>query len=98
MSTLHHDHNGERFIFIKGAPEQILEMCTYQRTPNGDQPLDKTYWLESIEALAKEGQRVLAIAFKPVDHDKMELEFDDVESDLIILGMLGLIDPHGKRL
>ena len=93
MATLHHDHKGDSFIFIKGAPEQILEMCAYQRSVNGDQPLDKMYWLESIEALAQEGQRVLAIAFKPAKPKQRELEFADVENDLIILGMPGLIDP-----
>ncbi len=93
MATLHHDHTGDTFIFLKGAPEQILEMCTHQRSVNGDQALDKNYWLERIEELAAQGQRVLAIAFKPANHKQMELEFDDVKNDLTILGMLGLIDP-----
>ena len=93
MATLHHDHSGEAFIFVKGAPEQILEMCTYQRSVDGDQPLDKEYWLECIEALAAQGQRVLAIAFKPANPKQKDLEFSDVEDELIILGMFGLIDP-----
>ncbi len=93
MATLHHNHAGDAFIFLKGAPEQILEMCGHQRSVNGDQPIDKNYWMERIEELATQGQRVLAIAFKPANHKQMELEFGDLENDLIILGMLGLIDP-----
>jgi magnesium-transporting ATPase (P-type) len=93
MATLHHDHAGDTFIFLKGAPEQILEMCTYQRSVNDDQPLDKNYWLERIEELAGHGQRVLAIASKPGNPKQEELEFSDLENDLVILGMLGLIDP-----
>jgi len=93
MATLHHNHSGEAFIFVKGAPEQILEMCAYQRSVDGDQPLDKEYWLECIEALAQQGQRVLAIAFKSANPKQSELAFSDVEDDLIILGMFGLIDP-----
>ncbi len=93
MATLHHNHIGDTFIFLKGAPEQILEMCTHQRSVNGDQALDKNYWLDRIEELAAQGQRVLAIAFKPAKPKQMELEFGDLENDLIILGMLGLIDP-----
>lgn len=93
MATLHHNHSGDAFIFFKGAPEQILEMCRHQRSVNGDQPIDKNYWMERIEELAVQGQRVLAIAFKPANHKQMELEFGDLENDLIILGMLGLIDP-----
>ena len=37
MATLHHSHSGEAFIFAKGAPERILEMCTFQRSFDGDQ-------------------------------------------------------------
>ncbi|EIF51603.1 MULTISPECIES: cation-transporting P-type ATPase [Sulfurovum] len=93
MATLHHDHAGDTFIFLKGAPEQILEMCTYQRSLDGDQPLDKHYWLERIEELAGHGQRVLALASKPAKPKQEELAFSDLEGGLIMLGMLGLIDP-----
>lgn len=93
MATLHHSHSGEAFIFLKGAPEQILQMCTLQRSFNGNVSLDKDYWLERIEELAAQGQRVLAMALKPVDSNKMELTFSDVESDLVLLGMFGMIDP-----
>ncbi len=93
MATLHHSHTGDAFIFLKGAPERVLEMSAFQRTINGDQSLDKNYWLTRIERMAQQGQRVLAIAFKPVSHDQRELTFSDVENELIILGMFGLIDP-----
>ena len=93
MATLHHDHSDEAFIFIKGAPEQILDMCTKQRSSHGEQSLNKQYWLGRIEELAQQGQRVLAIAFKPEDMQQMELKFRDVENGLIFLGMFGLIDP-----
>jgi magnesium-transporting ATPase (P-type) len=93
MATLHHSHTGDAFIFLKGAPERVLEMCAHQRTVDGDQPLDRNYWLARIEELAQQGQRVLAIAVKPVSCEQMELKFSDVENGLIMLGMFGLIDP-----
>ena len=93
MATLHHDHVGDTFIFLKGAPEQILEMCTYQRSLNGDQPLDKKYWMDRIEELAGYGQRVLALASKPAKPKQEELAFSDLDDGLVMLGMLGLIDP-----
>ncbi len=93
MATLHHNHRGEAFIFVKGAPEQILRMCSFQGSLDGDVSLDKAYWLERIEALAGKGQRVLAMAMKPVMPEKRELTFSDVENDLIMLGMFGMIDP-----
>jgi magnesium-transporting ATPase (P-type) len=93
MATLHHSHAGDAFIFLKGAPERVLEMCAHQRAIDGDQPLDSDYWLTRIEEMALQGQRVLAIAVKPVSHEQMELKFSDVENDLIMLGLFGLIDP-----
>ncbi|MES0371315.1 MAG: cation-transporting P-type ATPase [Mariprofundaceae bacterium] len=93
MATLHHSHTGDAFIFLKGAPERVLEMCSCQRTRDGAQPLDRDYWLTRVEEMAEQGQRVLAIAFKPASHEQRELEFSDVENELMILGMFGLIDP-----
>ena len=93
MATLHHSHSGEAFVFVKGAPEQILKMCTFQRSLDGDADLDESYWLKRIEELAAQGQRVLAMAIKPVESEKVDLLFSDVESDLIMLGMFGMIDP-----
>jgi len=93
MATLHHSHSGEAFIFLKGAPERVLEMCSHQRTSDGDQPLDREHWLARIEQMAQRGQRVLAIAVKPVNSEQMELMFGDVENELTLLGMFGLIDP-----
>ena len=93
MATLHHSHTGEAFIFLKGAPERVLQMCTHQRMIGGNQPVDRNYWLNYIEEQAQQGQRVLAIALKPVIYEQMELTFSDVENNLIILGMFGLIDP-----
>ena len=93
MATLHHSHTGDAFIFLKGAPERVLEMCAHQRTFDGNQPLDRNYWLNRIEEMAQQGQRVLAIAVKPVSQAQTALKFSDVENDLIMLGMFGLIDP-----
>ena len=93
MATLHHSHTAEAFVILKGAPERVLEMCIQQRAKDGDEPLDIAYWLECIETMAMSGQRVLAIACKPFNAKLTELAFDDVDNNLVILGMFGLIDP-----
>ena len=91
MATLHHSHAGDAFIFLKGAPEHVLEMCAHQRAIDGDRPLDSHYWLTRIEEMALQGQRVLAIAVRPVSHEHMELKFSDVEDDLILLGLFHIL-------
>lgn len=93
MATLHHTHTGDAFVFLKGAPERILKMCTHQKTAQGVQTLDSDYWLSRINEMAHQGQRVLAIAVKPVNDKQLELKFSDVDNGLILLGMFGLIDP-----
>ena len=97
MATLHHSHTGDAFIYLKGAPERVLEMCSQQRMHDGDKPLDENYWLARIEEMARQGQRVLAIAVKPISQNQVDLNFSDVESDLIMLGMFGFIDPPRKE-
>lgn len=93
MATLHHSHDSDAFIFLKGAPERVLEMCAWQKSLEGDQPLESDYWLQRIEEMAQQGQRVLAIAAKPVSVEQKELDFADVENSLTLLGLFGLIDP-----
>ena len=94
MASLHHDHEGHAAILVKGAPERLIEMSRNQRTADGgDIPLDTDYWRDQADAIAARGQRVLAIAAKVTHGDHGELLFDDVEGDLTLLGLVGLIDP-----
>ncbi len=93
MATLHHSHEGESFIYLKGAPEQVIYMCDRQRGASGDEAIDPHYWHDRVEAMAAQGQRVLAVALKPTNRLHRELTFGDVDNDLTLLGLLGLIDP-----
>ncbi|MBC7281833.1 cation-transporting P-type ATPase [Hoeflea sp.] len=93
MATLHHDHPDHADIFVKGAPERVLDMCAQQRGAAGDQPLDEAYWIDISERMAAEGHRVLAIAARQVEVEQTSLEFSDVEGGLTLLGLVGLMDP-----
>ncbi|MGR5065102.1 cation-transporting P-type ATPase [Photobacterium sp. DNB22_13_2] len=93
MATLHHSHDGQAFIFLKGAPERILEMCHQQLTASGPVPVQPDYWLSMIEQQAQNGQRLLAIAYRAAQKDQVELTFDDMGDQFIMLGLFGLIDP-----
>jgi len=93
MATLHHDHAGHGFIYLKGAPERVLEMCHQQRMRGEDVPLDQIYWEASMAAMAGSGQRLLAIAFKPATSSQQSISFSDVENGLTLLGIVGIIDP-----
>lgn len=93
MATLHHDHAGHGFFYVKGAPERILEMCTFQRMRGEDWPVDHVYWEQQLDAMASWGLRLLAIAFKAAPREHQELRFSDVDHSLTLLGVVGIIDP-----
>ena len=94
MATLNHDHENHAFVSVKGAPEQIFGMCDRQRTvTNSTKAFDERYWHEKAEEIAARGQRVLAFALKPVPPEHTVLEFSDVENGLMLIGLVGLIDP-----
>jgi magnesium-transporting ATPase (P-type) len=94
MATLHHDHEGRAFAYVKGAPEQILAMCSAERNASGGaDPLNKAYWHGMAERVAAKGQRVLAFATRPVQPDHTVLEVADLPGQLVLIGLVGLIDP-----
>ncbi len=93
MASLHHDHDGDGMLYVKGAPERLLEMCSHQQSETGDQPLDSAYWQRHIEDIAARGQRVLALAARSATADHRTLQLDDVDDGLVLLGLFGLADP-----
>ena len=93
MATLHHDHEGRGIIYVKGAPERILEFCTFQNSSHGQVALDPDYWRRQATDLAARGLRVLAVATKPMPGARREVHFGDLEDGALLLGLLGIIDP-----
>ena len=94
MATLNHDHERHAVVFVKGAPEQVLGMCRDQRESDGSlAPCDSTYWHDQAERIAAQGQRVLAIAKKALPPGNGVLKFADVERNLTLLALVGMIDP-----
>jgi magnesium-transporting ATPase (P-type) len=93
MATLHHNHQGQACIFVKGAPERIMDMCSEQMSEKGNKALDHEYWKAQAEAVAAKGHRVLAFAIKTVQPEHTVLDFENVEHGLTMLGMVGMIDP-----
>ncbi|WP_232370962.1 cation-transporting P-type ATPase [Desulfogranum marinum] len=92
MATLHQDSSGKNVVYLKGAPERVLDMCVKERHKDSDKPINLTYWQEQIEAIASQGQRTLAVATISID-DKETISIEDVKSGMILLGLFGIIDP-----
>ena len=97
MATLHHDHQGNGWILLKGAPEAVLAVCAHQRTADGHEPLDREYWDEVMHDIAARGQRLLAVAAKYDGDERTTLTFDDVADDMVLLAVFGIIDPPSEE-
>lgn len=82
------------YLFAKGAPERIMEMCSSWSTPTGTAPLDADQILAAAQDLAAQGLRVLGFAAGPIAPETAErLEELLQPHDLTFLGLVGLWDP-----
>ncbi|MBE9636327.1 cation-transporting P-type ATPase [Salipiger mangrovisoli] len=94
MAVLHHGPEGEAVIHVKGAPEAILTLCRDQRRADGGTaPLDIGHWHETVERLAGDGQRVIALALRAVTAGRRRLSTEDLAGKLTLIGLIGIIDP-----
>ncbi|HEX3473005.1 MAG TPA: HAD-IC family P-type ATPase [Silvibacterium sp.] len=99
MATLHKDAGGKRVILVKGAPEVILEHCTHQATTGGAPvPLDSAYFIQASDNLAAQGERVLGLAWlENPDVNAGSLGPGDLPKNLVLIGLIGLLDPPRKE-
>jgi len=101
MSTFHPEGKEKVLIAVKGAPESILQRCSFFQTKGEIRELTsktKNKLLEQTEAMASRALRVLAFAYKETEKSKLpknleELSPEGIESDLIFVGLAGMIDP-----
>jgi calcium-translocating P-type ATPase len=78
---------------LKGAPEAILARCSRERGEAGERALDPELWHARLDALARDGYRVLAIAEHPLAEDDRELHAEAVQADGVLLGLVAFDDP-----
>ena len=88
---------GDKYIvFTKGGVDELLSRCNSYLVYN-EVKYDLENYIKSIkehnENMAKEALRVLACAYKELDHEPTKTEMENMEKDLIFIGMVGMIDP-----
>ncbi len=99
MATLHSSSGGAQVLFAKGAPEVILDHCDRQETRRGERaPIDRDHWMQASERLAANGERVLALAWlEDPSVAAGSLGPADLPKNLVLLGLIGLLDPPRKE-
>jgi Ca2+-transporting ATPase len=97
MSSVRH-YNGQLMVFTKGAPENVLERCTKIWDNGKVRKLtgkDRDSLLSIYEEEARQAKRNLGVAYRTLPKGKhpKSMQFDEVEQQLVWLGMVSIIDP-----
>jgi len=94
------------YVYSKGAPERLLDNCTHILLPNKAENSYETKeisrkYLKIIQRANDEytqkGLRVLALAYRPEIKFTKKMEREEVEKDLIFLGLVGIYDPPREQ-
>lgn len=98
MSVICDNHKGETFVFTKGAPDVIIKKCSKMHTSRGMidlSPAVRAGIIRVNDTMAGEALRILGVAYRKLD--SRAFKHDDVEHDLVFVGLIGMIDPPRKE-
>ncbi|MBP2072734.1 calcium-transporting P-type ATPase, PMR1-type [Thermoanaerobacterium butyriciformans] len=101
MTTIHKAHDNNYKVITKGAFDNVIERCKYILKDGKIENLtddDKSKIKLENEKMGNNALRVLAISYKNTDDIPERLSSDDVEKDLIFIGLLGMIDPPREEV
>ena len=93
---------GEKYIaYTKGGIDELLARCSSYEI-NGEIKTDLENYKPEIDKnnieMAKEALRVLAFAYKELDHEPTDEEMKNIEENLTFVGMVGMIDPPREEV
>jgi magnesium-transporting ATPase (P-type) len=95
MCTIH-QLQSSRVVYVKGAPREILGLCSYIRLNQENHPMDENFRSEIMaanDAYARNGLRVLAVARRELSDDDTDYRHEVIERDLTFLGLEAMMDP-----
>ncbi len=99
MTTLN-QKGGEIYLYTKGAPEIVLSMCKYIEEDGVVRELnevDKETFMNSLKEMTGEALRVLGLAYRKVTPNEDLENKETLESNLILVGLAGMMDPPRKE-
>ena len=96
LMTTVNEVNGKYIVYTKGGMDELIGICN-SYILNGEIKNNieeyKNMITKNNEQMAKEALRVLACAYKEIDHKPTKEDMANIEKDLIFVGMVGMIDP-----
>ena len=101
LMTTVNQRDGKYYVFTKGGIDELLKVCNSYRM-NGEIKTDLSEYRKDIDKynseMADKALRVLAMAYKVLDHEPTDEEMKNIENDLIYVGMVGMIDPPREEV
>ncbi len=96
MMTTFHEMDGKNYGYTKGAPDVVIDKCS--KTLVNGEIVDftddlKKKALEVNTSLASQALRVMAYSFKPMETLDTEITSENIEHDMVFVGLTGMIDP-----
>ncbi|NDI33480.1 calcium-translocating P-type ATPase, SERCA-type [Chengkuizengella sediminis] len=94
-------HQGGKLICTKGAPDLLLDRCSYVLWEGKVTPLNETLRkkiLSANEAMARSALRVLGLAYRDIRKSESQDDDEALENNLIFVGLTGMIDPPRKEV
>ncbi len=85
----------EKQIYVVGAPEEIMERIGYIEEREEVRKIkkeDKDKIIGRVEKMTREAMRTIGIAYKKVPKETEEID-KDVVDDLVLVGVVGIVDP-----
>ena len=96
LMTTVNENNGKYTVYTKGGVDELLKICNSYLFKGEVRTNLNEYanWIrKNNENMAKDALRVLAFAYKEIDHMPSKEEMKTIESGLTFIGMVGMIDP-----
>ena len=101
MTTVHKNEEGQYIVYTKGGVDELLKCCN-KYSENGEIKSDLEAYqpliLSTNKSMAEKALRVLAFGYKIINHPLSKDDIDHLESDLIYVGMCGMIDPPREEV
>lgn len=95
MTTWHHDKQGDTWVTVKGAPQEVMALCKYIWEDNGPRPLtptDRAVISTIYDQWAVQAHRGLAVAFSHWPKQQRTVREDEVGHELVFVGLFALND------
>ncbi|MDY6226889.1 MAG: calcium-translocating P-type ATPase, PMCA-type [Clostridium sp.] len=99
LMTTVNSYENKYYVFTKGAIDSILKISN-KILINGEikdfADKEKSETLNASNLMSDDALRVLALAYKPIDNEHVPI--DELENDLIFVGLMGMIDPPREEV